>query len=95
LEFENWITKFENLGTSNQTGYDWQTIREQNFSSGYDISLDLVTAQANTVVTVYQVVGLCGSKIIRTNSTFVVQSQAAVSETYIFYFLLSSTLKLK
>ena len=64
-----WLSKFEILGVSNSTGFDWQDLRKNmtDWAEGKNVS---VTVKAGFVLKVHQVVGECGSRTIRTNKLF-------------------------
>jgi hypothetical protein len=63
---QNWLMKFMKIGLSNLTNFDWATLDEESQSDAIMLE-ESVTAEAGTIVELYQIVGECGGRNIWTS----------------------------
>jgi len=64
-EASEWLQKFEDLGISNQTNYNWENISEKviNWDSVKQLQFNV---ERGSLGKIYQIVGVCGSKKLQT-----------------------------
>ncbi len=62
----DWFLKFKTLGFSQISNFDWSQLSQQIRHSEMEVE-DYVEAQPGTIIEVYQVVGLCEKKSVRTS----------------------------
>jgi len=62
----DWFLRFEALGFSEISNFDWSQLSQQIRHSEMEVE-DYVEAQPGTILEVYQVVGFCGKRSVRTS----------------------------
>jgi hypothetical protein len=65
-EAQEWFKKFEDLGISETTSFDWSRLSQQIRHVKSEEN-DNVEAQPGTMIEVYQVVGVCGKRSVLTS----------------------------
>ncbi len=63
-EAQQWFSKFNEMGVSNTTGFNW-TALDLRFQSGETIVEDYIRVNAGAFLKLYQIVGKCGGRTIR------------------------------